>query len=421
MKDDFVIDENGTLTEYRGHEKKIILPDTIKIIGPKVFSGTHGYGAVEELTVGEGVLAIKDDAFQNSNLETIKLPSTLKVIGSAAFQGCKNLKSITIPEGVKKIWGKTFEHSGLEEIYLPKGLDYIDRDAFRCCYELKKVYLTGEKDIRIREDAFAGCLKLLDENGLAIVANKVVNFKPQNHQRGHLYLEIPDCVTAIVDNELFHVIPHQHLTMSLKCPSWPVEDSEFRGYSSTIIFQHGSSIAFKDNDGNIAAKVILAVKDEEYWTAQDCIFLIRPKSSGGFDFAAYDRSFSKLRCVGNKAIMALVRLGYPYECSDEMRKAYTEFLYENCAEIIKMIIDCEFADLDMDQAKIREVLEQIHAVNSDVIREVIGYFQQQGDNEKTAQLLEYQKKFREEDPFAKLKLSDDVKRDNRTDDGEQNE
>ena len=418
MKHDFVIDKNGTLTEYRGHARKIVLPDTVKGIGEYVFSDM-GYGPVKELTVPEGVLEIGDYAFRNSSLETIVLPSTLTSIGSAAFLGCRNLKSITIPEGVKTIWNRAFAHSGLEEICLPKDLQRIGQRAFYCCKELKKVSLAKNRDIEIADDAFSVCKGLLDDNGLAVVAGRAVYYEPKNGD-AHLYVEIPDDVTVIGEH-LFYKTSLMHLTMSLKCPSWHVKESRRHEYAQSIFDRHGSSIAFKDNDGNIAAKVILATDNEDWQTKQDCIASIRLRSSGGFDFAAYDSNFSKLHRLYNKAVMALVRLGYPYELADEMRKEYTEFLCENCAAIGKMMIDRKFADLAMDQTKLLEVLEQIHAVNSDVIGEVIGYAQQQGENEQAVQLLEYQKKFREEDPLAMLKLSDDVNRDNHTDDGEPNE
>lgn len=52
--DDFVIDENGVLTEYKGNDTVIVLPPEVKVIGPKVFSGYKGYGAVRGMLVPEG-------------------------------------------------------------------------------------------------------------------------------------------------------------------------------------------------------------------------------------------------------------------------------------------------------------------------------------------------------------------------------
>ena len=72
---DFEIDEEGTLTRYRGFEHTVVIPD--------------------------GVRAIGDCAFENDNLlESVSIPTTVTYIGSEAFSGCTGLKSITIPDSV---------------------------------------------------------------------------------------------------------------------------------------------------------------------------------------------------------------------------------------------------------------------------------------------------------------------------------
>ena len=40
-------------------------------------------------------------AFQESALESVRLPSTLKRIGYSAFAGCRNLKAIELPDGLE--------------------------------------------------------------------------------------------------------------------------------------------------------------------------------------------------------------------------------------------------------------------------------------------------------------------------------
>ena len=63
---DFVIDEEGLLTVYKGHNTKIVLPDAVKIIGSGVFSKENGFGAVSKITVPEGVKEIQASAFEES-------------------------------------------------------------------------------------------------------------------------------------------------------------------------------------------------------------------------------------------------------------------------------------------------------------------------------------------------------------------
>ena len=46
--------------------------------------------------------------FEESALENIKLPSTLRRIEYSAFKNCKNLKSIGLPEKIEYIGKKCF-------------------------------------------------------------------------------------------------------------------------------------------------------------------------------------------------------------------------------------------------------------------------------------------------------------------------
>ena len=87
---DFVVDEEGILTAYKGRNTKIVLPDIVKGIGSGVFSRENGFGAVSKIIVPEGVEIIQNSAFEGSNLESITLPSTLKLIGECAFPAVKN-------------------------------------------------------------------------------------------------------------------------------------------------------------------------------------------------------------------------------------------------------------------------------------------------------------------------------------------
>ena len=52
--------------------------------------------------------------FQESAVESVTLPSTLKRIEYGAFQDCKNLKHITLPNGLEKIGMRCFYESGIE-------------------------------------------------------------------------------------------------------------------------------------------------------------------------------------------------------------------------------------------------------------------------------------------------------------------
>lgn len=69
-------------------------------------------------------------AFYGCAIKSIKLPSTLKIIGAKTFCGCDDLKRVEIPNGVEHIGERCFSDSGIEEIALPSTLKMIDEDAF---------------------------------------------------------------------------------------------------------------------------------------------------------------------------------------------------------------------------------------------------------------------------------------------------
>lgn len=67
-------------------------------------------GDAETLILGEGFTSIADMAFQTvySELETLKLPDSLKTIGKGAFDGADQLFSVDFGSGVETIGSGAF-------------------------------------------------------------------------------------------------------------------------------------------------------------------------------------------------------------------------------------------------------------------------------------------------------------------------
>ena len=127
----------------------------------------------ENIVFKNGLTSISDFGFsfsihgndgerQNNfdRIKTVKLPKTIKSIGYAAFESCKNLKKINIPKSVKKIGGCAFDGCvNLQEITIPGTVKTIAYSTFGACNKLKKVKLkNGIKTIGA--DAFDNCQKL---------------------------------------------------------------------------------------------------------------------------------------------------------------------------------------------------------------------------------------------------------------------
>ena len=91
--------ENGSFMDNTAIES-VTVPETVRQIGDRAFSGCSN---LKKVTLKDGLTAIGEDAFAGcSRLEAIRLPSTLESIGRTAFTET-GLKSLDIPESVSEI------------------------------------------------------------------------------------------------------------------------------------------------------------------------------------------------------------------------------------------------------------------------------------------------------------------------------
>lgn len=176
---DFVIDENGVLTEYLGFDTKIEIPEGVRAIDMYVFneldtleeitlpssiermdeqnfedcdslrfneSGGGYYlgcesepylvlvrtdGDLKRLEIEEGCrIILGNAAANNEKLSELSIPASVRSIGFMAFYGCTSLKELSLPEGVVHIDACAFFDTGIKELMLPRSLEYIGFDAF---------------------------------------------------------------------------------------------------------------------------------------------------------------------------------------------------------------------------------------------------------------------------------------------------
>ena len=93
--------------------------------------------------------SINDDAnyiymkafFENKNIDSLTLPSKLKVIDYAAFKS-SSIRSVSFNDNLKRINLSAFsECENLEEAVLHDGVEYIGTSAFEKCTSLKKLII----------------------------------------------------------------------------------------------------------------------------------------------------------------------------------------------------------------------------------------------------------------------------------------
>ena len=70
------------LSKYTGSSKKVVLPSFITSIKYRAFWGI----GVETIKLNEGLKAIAEEAFLSNRIEEVEIPSTVEIIGNAAFR-----------------------------------------------------------------------------------------------------------------------------------------------------------------------------------------------------------------------------------------------------------------------------------------------------------------------------------------------
>ena len=178
---DFEIDEEGTLTRYRGFDKNVVIPDGVKAIGEEAFendtliesvsipnSVTYiGYGAfsdctgLKSITIPDSVIETDSGVFYGcTSLTSVQLSNTLTTLASSFFSHCDSLETITLPNSLKSIGSYAFSSCiKLKDISIPTSVAEIHKGAFENCDSLEIVTLPGGI-VDIGDIAFANCDRL---------------------------------------------------------------------------------------------------------------------------------------------------------------------------------------------------------------------------------------------------------------------
>lgn len=130
----------GTYVVRKGVEK--IAPYAFSMAGENLHSvrlpsmvgkigvGAFAYSGIECVVLSPAITEIPDNAFACCwQMKGIDLPPGIKVIGEGAFS-YTGITEITIPQGVERIGPEGFYHSDLGTISLPSSLRVIERNAF---------------------------------------------------------------------------------------------------------------------------------------------------------------------------------------------------------------------------------------------------------------------------------------------------
>ena len=134
---DFII-EDGVLTQYKGDDKEIVIPDGVKIIGEGAFACKK---QITKVIIPDSVKHIDVTAFWACHrLTDISMGKGVETIGKQAFAICTSLTEVIIGESVKHIEANAFyECKNLQIVKIPESVTQIDSGVFDLCESLTNI------------------------------------------------------------------------------------------------------------------------------------------------------------------------------------------------------------------------------------------------------------------------------------------
>ncbi len=135
----------------------------------------QGLSELKSIQIPNGIKSIGKNAFRHcESLKDIEIPESVLHIGEYAFNNCKSLKNIKLPNSIKSIDVGAFSHcKSLEGVVLPKEIKDIDDYLFYECTSLKTVDIP-ESVTTIGDEAFKDCQvleNLIIPNGVKFISD----------------------------------------------------------------------------------------------------------------------------------------------------------------------------------------------------------------------------------------------------------
>lgn len=257
--------------EYRNIVKCIVI-DGITTIGERAFFGCK---ETEIVFLGDSLVTIKECAFAlNSELKSLDLPKSLKVIESVAFSGCGNVTGVLYLPELTAVGGE-FIQANSSEIHIPGTLSEIGELSFLGFGNLELLVI-DEGVERIERSAFSGynltrvefpnTIKYIDDecfdNGLPDVIYGS-NAYTQNwaFKRGCKYVDVSDKYDISLANVDMRTTEYEYTGEEIKPDisnvTYHIKDEKCGDVTFNLIEGRDYSVTYKDNVNIGNAKAVI--------------------------------------------------------------------------------------------------------------------------------------------------------------------
>lgn len=150
------------ITKYIGKEKNVTIPQEIE--GLKVsYIGNNAFENSDIVTVKmpDTILEIREQAFRYcTNLEKIEFSQKCEKLGRESFSYCKKITSAELPNSVVEMEARTFFGcSSLTTVTLPDAIKVLHGKCFKKCTKLKEIRIPESVE-SIHLECFSGCTSL---------------------------------------------------------------------------------------------------------------------------------------------------------------------------------------------------------------------------------------------------------------------
>ena len=147
--------------------------------------GFYGNSTLKKITAPADIEKTQKDWFSNTLATEIIFPGNkLKSFGGAVYN--EKLKSITLPNSVEEIGAAAFANSNFESIKLSTSLKVIPTEAFKGCHRLTKLTIPTSVT-EIKDNVFTGCAQLKEITFLCPAPTFTTNDLDENAFEGFDY------------------------------------------------------------------------------------------------------------------------------------------------------------------------------------------------------------------------------------------